>query len=154
MLTRYRSRNKPRVLVVDDDQMTTRMFGEILEKNGYEVATALSGEQAVARAARFAPDLLVSDLGAVAMAGIKAATRITEMIPGCRVLLLSCHASMSDVSAAVPQRLVYSFTTKPLHPLDLLNVIAYMLPCADSVDDPVLRTVDPDRRQKCGNNWN
>ena len=129
MHARYGVRKKPRVLVVDEDQMTTRMFGEILQKNGYEVATALSGEQAVARAAHFAPDLLVSDVGAVAMAGIKAATRIAEMIPGCRVLLLSCHASMSDVSAAVPQRLVYSFTSKPLHPLDLLNVIAYMLPC-------------------------
>jgi DNA-binding NtrC family response regulator len=70
----------------------------------------------------------VSEVGMGAKGGIRAAVLITEMLPGCRVLFLSAHASMSEVSEAVPNKFVFSFTSKPLRPLDLLSAIGYMLP--------------------------
>jgi CheY-like chemotaxis protein len=36
-------------LVVDDDPITVNLLKEVLSKEGYDVATALSGEEAVAQ---------------------------------------------------------------------------------------------------------
>ena len=51
-----------RILMVDDDQATSQMLGKILQNNGYEVDTAFCGREAIAKAERFIPDLLVSDI--------------------------------------------------------------------------------------------
>ena len=125
-----------RVLVVDDDQTTSQTLGAILQNHGYEVDTAFCGNEAVIKAERFNPDLLVSDICTGARGGIKVVNRIVTMLPGCKVLLLSSGATISDISAVVPENLVYSFTAKPVNPLDFLNVIAYMLPSASPIENP------------------
>jgi CheY-like chemotaxis protein len=117
-----------RILVVDNDQLIAWTLGAILEEQGYEVATAFSGEEAVAKAPVFVPHLLVSDINMGAMSGVEAAIRITTNFSECKVLFLSGLASNSDILDTAPERLVYSFASKPLPPLDLLSAIAYMLP--------------------------
>ncbi len=124
-----------RILVVDADHILALTIQTILEAQGYKVETAFSGEEALAKAPGFAPDLLISEVCLGAMNGVEAATRITAKVRGCSVFFLSGPASLAEVSKTAPARLVYSFTTKPLHSLDLLNAIAYMLPVASLVDD-------------------
>jgi CheY-like chemotaxis protein len=131
-----------RILVVDDNRTIALTLGAILQEHGYETATAFSGAEAIAKAAGFLPDLLVSDVCMGAMNGIEAASRITARLPGCKVLFLSGQASMSDVLNAAPERLVYSFISKPIHPLDLLNAIAYMLPAANPREDAVAMVME------------
>jgi len=125
-----------RILMVDDEQATSQMLGTILQNHGYEVDTAFCGREAIVKAERFIPDLLVSDICKGSRNGIKAATQILEMLPGCKVLFLSSQATMSEITEAVPERLVYSIAPKPLHPLDFLNVVAYMLPEATTLENP------------------
>ena len=124
-------RNKAKILIMDDSQIATWEFDALLQERGYEVTTALSGKEALAKAARFAPDLLVSKVGQDNPRGIKAAVQIREMLPGCKVLFLSAHASMADVSQAVPKNFVYSFASSLHRSLDLLNAIGYMVPPAN-----------------------
>jgi CheY-like chemotaxis protein len=131
-----------RILVVDDSQTIALTLSAILQEHGYETATAFSGAEAITKAAGFLPDLLVSDVCMGAMNGIEAASRITARLPGCKVLFLSGQASMSDVLNAAPERLVYSFISKPIHPLDLLNAIAYMLPAANPREDAVAMVME------------
>jgi DNA-binding NtrC family response regulator len=133
-----------RVLVVDDDQTTSQALCAILQNHGYEVDTAFCGKEAVTKAERFNPDLLVSDVCMSATNGLKALIRIVTMLPGCKVLLLSEGATISDISAAVPEHLVFSLTSKPVNPLDFINVIAYMLPGASPIENPpVLAPASP-----------
>jgi CheY-like chemotaxis protein len=124
-----------RILVVDDNKTIAQTLSAILQEKGYEVAAAFSGEAAVAKADGFLPDLLLSDVNMGRMNGIEAATRITAKLPDCRVLFLSGHISMAEVMSAAPEGLVYSFASKPIHPLDLLSAIAYMLPAANAFKD-------------------
>ncbi len=130
------NKRQARILVVDGNKTIAQALSAILQEQGYEVATAFGGEAAIAKAAGFLPDLLLSDVSMGAMNGIEAATRITAKLPDCKVLFLSGHASMADVVSAAPEGLVYSFASKPIHPLDLLNAIAYMLPAANAFKDP------------------
>ena len=51
-----------RILVADDDPITARFLGSLLESEGYEVLTAEDGDQAVALATAHAPDLILCDL--------------------------------------------------------------------------------------------
>src|ERR1700681_4076805 len=69
-----------RVLVVDDDQTTSQTLGAILQNHGYEVDTAFCGKEAVMKAQRFNPDLLVSDVCMNTTNGIKAVNRIVTML--------------------------------------------------------------------------
>jgi DNA-binding NtrC family response regulator len=142
-----------RILVVDDDPASAQALQAILLDYGYEVAKACSDRDAADKAAKFIPDLLLSGVSWDLMTGIKAATRVTAMLPQCRVLFLSGRASISDIVNAVPKRLVYSFTTKPLHPLDLLNVIAYMLSAVSSAEDQVAMAVQQDAIKRYAGKW-
>ncbi len=128
-MTTMDSRNgrQARILVADDNQAIALTLSAILEEQGYEVATAFSGEEAVTKAAWFIPDLLVSDIYMKVMNGVVAATRITAKLPQCGVLFLSGLATMSEILITAPERLVYSFISKPLQTVDLLNAIAYKL---------------------------
>jgi len=129
------SKRQARILVVDNERSVALSLSEILVEQGYMVATAFSGEQAVAMALGFDPDLLVSEVFMGAMNGIEAATRITATLPNCGVLFLSGHASMSEVLSLAPEHLVFSFTQKPFHLLDFLTVIACMISAVSTADD-------------------
>lgn len=53
---------KPRILLIDDDIDLNEMNKTVLEANGYDVATAFSGEEGLKKAAEVHPDLIVLDV--------------------------------------------------------------------------------------------
>ena len=54
-------KEKPSILVVDDDTNISQLVRLYLEKEGYEVRTAARGDDAVNEFTRLPPDLLVLD---------------------------------------------------------------------------------------------
>jgi|SRR5579859_2251303 len=135
MCMRFGHRTQARVLVVDWDRSNALTLAALMHRAGFKVAAAFNGKEAVAKAATFRPDLLVTEAYLGRLSGIQAASRIVAAHPDCKILFLSGEATVANIAKAAPPDLVYSFTPKPLHPLDLLNAIAYML-CAEwSTDD-------------------
>ena len=55
-------KEKPAILVVDDDPNISRLEQLYLEKEGYEVRTAATGDEAVAEFRRLPPDLMLLDV--------------------------------------------------------------------------------------------
>src|SRR5688572_13556325 len=53
---------KPLVLVVDDQPENVQALGAILQREGYEVVTAVSGPQALARAQSRRPSIVLLDM--------------------------------------------------------------------------------------------
>jgi CheY-like chemotaxis protein len=53
---------KPRVLVVEDDDVTQTLFRRYLERNGFEVAVADNGSEALTFVAANPPDAVILDL--------------------------------------------------------------------------------------------
>lgn len=51
-----------KVLIVDDTPIVLDVVRELLEANGYEVATCLLSREALAMARRFGPDLVMLDI--------------------------------------------------------------------------------------------
>jgi len=61
---RKRTMSKPstHLLVVDDDPVALNLLKEVLSQEGYEVSTALSGEEAIALGADRLFDVVITDV--------------------------------------------------------------------------------------------
>lgn len=66
------------VLVVEDDPRVLRLEQLVLEKEGYTVVTAGTGEEALDTLAEISPSLVVLDIGLPGMDGFTACRRIRE----------------------------------------------------------------------------
>jgi two-component system invasion response regulator UvrY len=100
-----------KVLVVDDQIPFRRGARAVVgETPGFElIAEARSGEEAVAAAAAFEPDLVLMDVNMAGMGGVEATRRILAARPETVVVLLSSYedapaeANGSGASAYVPK---------------------------------------------------
>ncbi|OGL45374.1 MAG: hypothetical protein A2W05_11690 [Candidatus Schekmanbacteria bacterium RBG_16_38_10] len=67
-----------KILLVEDEPDTLKMFKEILESEGYEVAPATNGEEALAIINGYIPDLIVLDIMLPGISGIEVAKKLAE----------------------------------------------------------------------------
>jgi two-component system, OmpR family, KDP operon response regulator KdpE len=70
------SKTGARILVVDDEIEIVRALQRSLEKHGFEVFTAGSGEEALEAIALHRPDLMVLDLGLPGISGLEVCRRV------------------------------------------------------------------------------
>ncbi|MGZ4963094.1 MAG: response regulator [Limisphaerales bacterium] len=69
---------KSKILIVDDESQMRRLLRLSLERNGYQVAEASNGKQALDEAVRQQPDLVVLDLCLPDTDGIEVLKRLRE----------------------------------------------------------------------------
>jgi len=112
---------KPRVLIVDDEEIIANTLAMILNQAGFETRAAYSGETALETARTFKPDMLITDVIMPGITGIETAIRVRAMMPMCKVLLFSGQASTAHLlEKARAQGYEFDILSKPVHPPDLL----------------------------------
>ena len=84
-----------RVLLADDDTHILNTNRAYLEKQGYEVVTVQSGQEALDVAASAALDAIVLDVEMPGMDGVEVCCRIRE-VSGVPILFLSAYAGTDD----------------------------------------------------------
>ncbi len=72
-----------RVLVIEDNQDAARTLGELLELSGNEVQLAFDGDSGLAAAQRFAPEVVISDIG---LPGSTDGYAVAERLRACKDL--------------------------------------------------------------------
>ncbi len=87
------SSKKIRILLADDHSVVRRGFAMILtaQPEMEVVGEARNGREAVERAEKLQPDLVVMDVSMPELNGIEGTRRITELCPRTRILALSMH---------------------------------------------------------------
>ena len=116
--------SKLRVLAVDDEFIIASTWAQILRMSGFEADWATSGEEAIRRARRKRPDVLLSDVLMQGMNGIETAEQILKLYPECRVVLISGHAGTArSLTEDYPGKPEFEILRKPIHPLVLLEKI-------------------------------
>ena len=83
------SRATCKILVVDDSPTERHILTELLTKAGYQVTTAESGDEAIARVKQLMPDLVLMDVVMPGLNGLEATRQIRRSCPGTRVVMLS-----------------------------------------------------------------
>jgi two-component system cell cycle sensor histidine kinase/response regulator CckA len=81
----------PRVLLVEDEGAVRELLSSALERNGFDVVTAGSAEEALTLASP-AFQILLSDISLPGMSGVQLARQLRRSLPTLRVLLMSGYA--------------------------------------------------------------
>ncbi len=85
-----------RVLVADDSKNAADVLGMFLRMEGFEVAIAYDGQEAVEVAADFSPQLAFLDLGMPRLGGLAAGRAIRTLFPGIKIAALSGWGAADD----------------------------------------------------------
>jgi DNA-binding response OmpR family regulator len=113
-------RERPLVLVADDEEDIRSLMAFRLERAGYEVITAADGDEALRLATTRLPDLIVLDIMMPKATGLEVTRSIREQaatkdIP---VILLSARAQEADVTHGFEAG-ADDYVKKPFSPNDL-----------------------------------
>lgn len=87
--------DQKRVLVADDEESIRSAIVYALKREGFEVATAADGEEALEKAASFRPDLIVLDVMMPKLSGYEVCRRL-EHEKGLGILLLTVKNDIVD----------------------------------------------------------
>ena len=93
--------HRPRLLVVDDEPNIAELMRIWFEPVGWEVVTASSGPEGVARAAEHAPDAVVLDVMLPGYGGLEVLRRLRLLYPRVTVLLSTARDSEEDRAAGI-----------------------------------------------------
>ncbi len=87
---------RPKVLVVDDDQAVRESLRRSLEFNGYDVAMAADGAQALAGIGTAAPDVVIMDVMMPRLDGIEATKALRAAGNDVPILVLTARDAVGD----------------------------------------------------------
>jgi DNA-binding NarL/FixJ family response regulator len=102
----------PTILIVDDHEIVRAGIRTLIARSrpGWRIcAEAETGEQAIEKARSLRPDIIVLDITMPAMSGLEAASRISALNLGSRILMFTMHESdrlVAEVRAAGAHGLV------------------------------------------------
>ena len=118
-------KEKPYILVVDDDPNISRLVQLYLEKEGYQVKTAARGDDAVNEFTRLPPDLMVLDVMLPGMDGYQVlkSVRKSSTIP---VLMLTARDETFDKVLGLELG-ADDYLTKPFDPKELVARVKAVL---------------------------
>ncbi len=90
---------KPVVLLVDDQPRNLQLLGNALFKNGYDVALATSGPEALEQIRESPPDLVLLDVMMPHMDGFEVCRRLKEsdMAPDLEVIFVTARSQKEDI---------------------------------------------------------
>ncbi|GAB4178166.1 MAG: sigma-54 dependent transcriptional regulator [Geothermobacteraceae bacterium] len=112
---------KNRILVVDDEQLIRWSLEQNLSKQGYEVATAASGEDALRAIQQDAPDLVLLDIQLPGMNGLEVLEKIKEQDEEIIVIMVTALGVLETAVKAM--RLgAFDYINKPFN-LDELAIV-------------------------------
>jgi DNA-binding response OmpR family regulator len=113
---------RPLVLVADDDPDILALISLTLERDGYEVAQARNGEEALRIASEHTLHLAVLDLMMPGIDGYEVTRRLREADPGGDLPILVLSAFAEDKQAALALAAgADAYIRKPFSPRELLG---------------------------------
>ena len=113
---------KARVLVVDDDASTREVFGELLQRWGYDVEQTGDGHDALKLITERHPDVIISDLVMPKLDGLALTRALREESPDTPVIIITGKGTIDAAVEAVREG-VFDFVEKPLDPARLKVIL-------------------------------
>jgi two-component system, NtrC family, response regulator AtoC len=113
---------KARILVVDDDKVSCRLFTEVLEGEGHEVRNAYSGEEALERLRGEPYDLLLVDVRMPGITGLEVTRTVRQEQPQLPIIVMTAFGSIETAVEAIQEGAV-DYVSKPMNLDELKKII-------------------------------
>lgn len=122
-----------RIVIADDEAHILRVMSMKLTNAGYEVLTAVDGEEALELCAREHPDLLITDYQMPVMSGLELCKQLrsddqTRNIPAIMLTARGFDIEPSDMVAAG----ITAVLAKPFSPREVLAKVNDLLDAAET----------------------
>ncbi len=119
---------KENILIVDDEEDVLELLRFNLEKNGYKIDTAISGEEALTKARAKLPALIILDLMLPGIDGLEVCKKLksdskTESIP---IIMLTAKSEETDIVTGLELG-AQDYITKPFSPKVLIARVRRIL---------------------------
>lgn len=111
------------LLVIDDDEVTRKLLKEVLEKDGYSIRLAESGEKAVDLIRRENYPVILSDIRMLELDGMAVLREVKKLAPQSSVILMTGFGSMEGAIEAIQQG-AFDYVSKPFKMDNLKAVVA------------------------------
>lgn len=120
--------DEKRILLVDDEIELVEMVKMRLEASGYEVITAYDGQEALNKAKRVKPDLIILDIMLPKMDGYKVCGLLKADIRYSKIPIIMFSAKAQEEDMKLGEEVgAQSYVTKPFEPQVLLSKITELL---------------------------
>jgi signal transduction histidine kinase len=130
--TAERERPVPRrILVADDNADSLESLAVLLRCDGHEVYTACDGEQAVAQAAMYRPEIALLDIGMPKLDGVQVGRKIRAEAWGRAMTLIALTGWGQDTDRK--RTAAAGFDAHLVKPLDISELSVYLQPPADTL---------------------
>jgi len=117
-----------KVLLVDDEQDIIDLLKYNLEREGYQVTTALNGRDAIKQAKQQRPDLIVLDIMMPGMDGVEVCNQLRQLPEFKQTLITFLSARGEDYSQIAGfEAGADDFITKPVRPKVFLSKVKALL---------------------------
>jgi len=90
-----------KILIIDDEKDIVRVLAISLRADGYDVATAYSGEEGLKVFERESPDIVLTDIKMPGMDGIEVLSRIKEYERDSEVIIITGHGDIDNAIEAL-----------------------------------------------------
>lgn len=119
---------KPTILVVEDDVPLNEAYKIILQRAGYNVQTALNGQEALDAVKEVDPNIILLDLRMPVLDGVGFLTKYnTKAHPGTAVVVFSNYDSHADIDKAYELGIDRYILKARAAPKDLLTLVEGIL---------------------------
>ena len=128
MGTDKKNGNGKRILVVDDEPHVIRSLTFVLSKEGYDVASAENGEDALAKIRALRPDLVFLDVMMPKKNGYEVCREVKKdsVLSDIRVIMLTAKGQESDREQGLGAG-ADEFLTKPFSPIGVVEKVKELL---------------------------
>lgn len=103
---------KPKIMVVDDEESMGKFMQIMLSKEGYEVTAVQSGSEALQELKNKSFDLVIADLMMPKMDGIKLLSEVRNIDPDLSFIVMTAFASVDSAIDAMKKG-AFDYITKP-----------------------------------------
>jgi DNA-binding NtrC family response regulator len=111
-----------RILVVDDEELNRDLLQQILEREGYQVAIAANGQEALALLRQEIFHVVLTDLKMPGMTGVEVIRELKMLAPSTMGIIHTAYGSVETAVEAMKAG-AYDYVTKPVRRDELLVVI-------------------------------
>ena len=110
------------ILLVDDDETIIAPFQLILQNAGYQVDTALTGQQALEKTVKADYELAILDIKLPDIRGIEVAREIRKQHDDIRLIIITGYSEMADSIETIDVG-IDEILLKPIEPDELLRAV-------------------------------
>jgi signal transduction histidine kinase len=107
--------SKPRILIIDDEEVVRDSCTQILGGRNYDVTTAPNGTSGLELIQEFHPDLIFVDLKMPGISGFEVLDKVCELDPTIVTVVITGYATVSSAVEAMKVG-AYDFLPKPFTP--------------------------------------